>query len=79
MITKDAKLLGSAVGICSNNIKYLGGFLELMNTMPSLEYIVIFFKNIIMISSVMIGQDPDSIDVEPYVNYSEIFFLINKR
>ena len=55
MITKDAKLLSSTVGICSNNIKYLGGFLELMDTMPSLEYVVIFFKNLIMISSMMIG------------------------
>ena len=38
-----------------------------METMPSLEFVVIFFKNVILISSMMIGQDPNSIDVEPYV------------
>ena len=67
MISQDAKLLNSAVGICSNSIKYLGGFLELMETMPSLEFVVVFFKNVILLSSMMIGQDPDSTDVEPYV------------
>jgi len=67
MISQDARLLNSAVSICSNSIKYLGGFLELMETMPSLEFVVIFFKNVILISSLMIGQDPNSIDVEPYV------------
>lgn len=78
MITKDAKLLASTVGICSNSIKYLGGFLELMDTMPNLEYVVLFFKNLILIASMMIGQDPDSIDVEPYVRITLHLIFLDK-
>ena len=65
-------MLSSTVSICSNNIRYLGGFLELMDTMPTHEHTNTFLMNLMTISARMMEKDPDSIDVEPYVKHSPI-------
>ena len=78
MITKNNKLLSKTVSICSRNIQYLGGFLDLLSSLGTLENVVTFLTNLLLISSRMLEKDPDSIEIEPFVVDKFVTSMVDK-